>query len=106
MSEGEHWVDEIVNECTYEWERLNPLSTQSLLRPDLPCRILAREKDGQPILYVAIGTNGTPRHWQWATLDQRTRQPLPREKVMESLRRFVRSVLTVCESAVVGELAN
>ena len=106
MSEGKDWVDEIVSEGPDQWERLGPLSTRSLLRPDLPCRILAREKDGLPVLYVAIGTNGTPRYWQWATLDQSTRQPLPKGKAMESLRRFVQSVLTVCESAVAGELAN
>ena len=106
MSEGECWVDEIVRNGPHEWERLGPFSTRSLLRPDLPCRILAGEKDGQPVLYVAIGTNGTPRYWQWATLDQKTRRPLPREKAMESLRKFVRSVLTVSESTVAGELAN
>ena len=77
-----------------------------MLRPDLPCRITGGEVAGRPVLYVAIGINGTAHYWQWATLDQDTHQPLPRATALQNLRRFITLAMITSESEVVGELAG
>ena len=106
MDEGSRWIDGIVESSPYEWERLGSSYARTMLRPDLPCRITASEVDSQLVLYVAVGTNGTPRYWQWATLDQRSRRPIPQVEALARLRRFLDLVMMVSESEVQGELAS
>lgn len=106
MGDGSGWIDQIVEGSSYEWERTSPTYVQTMLGPQLPCRVSAGKVDGHPVLYVAIGINGTPRYWQWATLDQKTHQPLPKAKALHNLWRLINLVLITSESQVVGELIS
>ena len=106
MGDGISWIDQIVEDSSHQWERIGPTYVSTMLRPNLPCRITAGEVDGQPVLYAAVGTNGTPRYWQWATLDQNSHQPLPQTEALRNLRRFLDLTLITSESEILGELAS
>lgn len=84
MDDGLAWLDELSRK-TYEWVRIGPYRIETELRPGLPCKVMAGEADGQPVLYMAIGTNGTIHYWQTSTMDRETRRPLPKEEAFSRL---------------------
>ena len=105
MEDRTDWLDEISSE-QYRWTRPTPTLLETMLRPDLPCRIRLGAVGALPVLYVAIGTNGTVNYWQWATLDGRTSKPLPKEKALSSLWKVIDLALITSKSRVVPKLLS
>ena len=70
MSSQSEWLRDIIRDPDREWHELSPWSAETVLAPDLPCRVMVGEEENQPVIYLAVGRNGTPRYWQWASLDQ------------------------------------
>ena len=83
------WLEEIAG-SGYDWVGGGEDRIETELRPGLPCRITAREIDGHPVLYMAIGTNGTFHYWQTATIDPHTRLPLAKEQALGDLLMVMR----------------
>ena len=57
-----------------------------------------------PVLYVAIGTNGTVNYWQWATVNQRTSEPLPKTEAIDQFWRIVDLAMVTSKSRVTPQL--
>ncbi len=62
--------------------------------------------DDQPVLYVAIGANGTARYWQWASLDQQTGEPLPREEATRRMWQLIGLAMITAKSRFEPELVD
>ena len=105
MENHSDWLDDISTE-QYRWTRPTPALLETMLRPDLPCRIRLGTVGDHPVLYVAIGTNGTVHYWQWATLDRRTSEPLPKEEALSSLWKIIDLAMITSKSRVVPELLS
>jgi len=90
------WLDEIAG-SGYEWIRVGSDRIETELRPGLPCRITAREINGHPVLYMAVGTNGTFHYWQTATIDPQTRQPIPKDQALGDLFMVMRLAAIVSQ---------
>lgn len=99
MSGDSGWLDEVV-EGRLEWVRTGRDRIESELRPGLPCRIVAGEVDGFPVLYMAVGVNGTLHYWQTATVDQESRRPLPRTEALRHVWQVLDLVEVISRSEV------
>ena len=104
MNDPGSWLDDVKREMGSDWTRSAPHCVEGVLAPDLPCRIIAGEKKGLPVLYVAVGENCTANYWQWATVDQETLDPLPREAALRSLWRFFDLARKTARRVVLPEL--
>ena len=102
-TDGADWLDEI-SAGEHEWTRISPASIEAVLRPGLPCRIMLGEAEGSPVLYVAIGVNGTVDYWQWTTLDRLTSEPLPKDEAIEQLRSLIEMAMLTSKSQVKSKL--
>lgn len=105
MRVGTDWLDEIRAQ-RFEWIRVGPASLETMLRPDLPCRIMLESIGENPVLYVAIGTNCTVNYWQWATLDPSSSKPLPRAEALDRLWRFIDLAMITSKSKVRPKLLS
>ena len=103
---GSDWLDEISSDGTYDWERYGDDHLQTRLRSDLPCRITVGRTADQPVLYMSIGTNGTARYWQWASLDRETGRPLPRSEAIRCLRQVMGFALVTSKSRFEPKLVD
>lgn len=97
MSGGADWLDEI-SEGRLDWVRVGPHRIESELRPGLPCWIMAGEADGLPVLYMAVGVNGTLHYWQTATVDQESRRPKPRAEAIRHVWQILDLVEVISRS--------
>ena len=104
MSDQSQWLQDIIRDPDREWLEVNPWSAETMLAPGLPCRATVGGNEGQPVIYLSIGHNGTAHYWQWASLDQETWKPLPRKAALGNTRRFIRLVLDRIRSEIVPEL--
>ena len=104
MNEGTDWLDEVGGQ-RYQWTRLGEAWLETEVRPGLPCRITLGEANGHPVLYAAIGVNGTSRFWQWATLDD-AGHPLPRTQAVEQLWKVMYLARLASISKVEHKLRN
>lgn len=99
MSVGADWLDEITGDRS-DWVRVGPGRIETELRPGLPCRIVASEVGGLPVLYMAVGTNGAVHYMQTASLDRESGRPLPKAEALRNLR----DVLEVVSIASMSEV--
>lgn len=99
MSPGADWLDEIAGQ-RFDWTRISPGSMETELRPGLPCRIIAGEVDGHPVLYTAVGVNGRFHYWQMASLDRKSRRPLPKAEAFGRLWETLEFLTLVSQSEV------
>lgn len=104
MEGREDWLDEISADQQYDWTRPTPATIETMLRPDLPCRIRQALVGAHPVLYVAIGTNGTHNYWQWATVDRLTSEPLPRKQALADFWRLTELAMITSKSRIVPRL--
>lgn len=104
MNEGTDWLDEVRGQ-RYQWTSQGEAWLETELRPGLPCRIILGEAEGAPVLYAAIGVNGTARYWQWATLDEAGR-PLPRRRALERLWKVIELAQISSKSEVEHKLRD
>ena len=105
MGAGAGWLDEISRE-RFDWARVGPHRIESELRPGLPCRIVAGEVGGLPVLYASIGVNGTLHYWQTASLDPDSRRPLSRSEALDHLWQVLDLVLIISRSEVRPEMVD
>ena len=106
MEVGADWLDEIAADSRFAWARPTPTTLETELRPDLPCRVMMSSAGSDPVLYVAIGTNGTHNYWQWATLDRVTSEPLPKKEAIGGLMKIIDLTMITSRSSVVPKLLN
>ena len=104
MKEGTDWLDEVRGQ-RYQWTSQGETWLETKLGPGLPCRIILGEAEGAPVLYAAIGVNGTARYWQWATLDEAGR-PLPRMQAVERLWKVIELAQISSKSKVEHKLRD
>lgn len=105
MTDGADWLDEI-SAGEYEWTRPGRTSLETMLRPGFPCRIMLGAVKDHPVLYAAIGVNGTVDYWQWTTLDARTSEPLPKAEAIEQLWSLIEMALLTSKSRVKPKLLD
>ena len=77
-----------------------------MLRTNLPCKVMMSATGSEPVLYVAIGTNGTHNYWQWATLDRVTSEPLPKKEAIAGLMKIIDLTMVTSKSSVIPKLLN
>ena len=105
MSAGADWLDEIAG-GRHNWTRVGPDRIETELNPGLPCRIVASEVGGHPVLYMAIGKNGTVQYVQTASLDRESGRPLPRAEAIRNLRQVIDVVSITSLSQVRPKLVD
>ena len=98
------WIDEIARTPGYEWFRVGPRRIETTLAPGVPCQIMAGGEGDRPVLYVAIGHNCTIHYWQWASVDQETKEPLPLEGALDEMWLITDLAIRRTRSEVVPEL--
>lgn len=99
MSTGSEWLDEIAGQ-RHDWTRISPDLVETELRPGVPCRIAAGEVGGHPVLYTAVGVNGTVHYWQVASIDYPARRPLPKTEALDRLWEILEVLAVVSRSDV------
>ena len=57
--DGADWLDEAAA-GKHHWTKVGPTGLDAELAPGLPCRAGLGFREGRPVLYPAIGINGTP----------------------------------------------
>ena len=98
------WVDQIGQNTEYEWARIGPHRIETWLTSDVPCQIAMGEKGCRPVIYLAVGRNGTAHYWQWASVDLKTNEPLPREAALTEMWLIINMSVQQTLSEVVPEL--
>ena len=106
MQDGADWLDEIAADPRFAWARPTPTTLETMLRADLPCRVMVSAIGSDPVLYVSIGTNGTHNYWQWATLDRVTSEPLPKVEAITGLLKIIELTMITSMSSVIPKLLN
>lgn len=99
MDDRAAWLEELSSQV-YKWVRIGPHRIETELRPGLPCRVMSGDSEGHPVLYMAIGTNGTIHYWQTSTVDRETGQPLPKEEAFDRLLTIMDLAAFVSKSKV------
>ena len=106
MDPRSDWIEDIVQNRTYEWSRIGQHRVETMLTPELPCQIAVGEKDREPVLYAAVGHNCTVHYWQWASVDQKSRKPLSRPRALDELWLFIDGAIERTRSEIVPKLAG
>lgn len=97
--DGADWLDEAAA-GKHHWTKVGPTGLDAELAPGLPCRAGLGFREGRPVLYLAIGINGTPDYWQWASLDRETREPMPKEKALAAMREVMELASLTAKSKI------
>lgn len=98
------WVENIVQDPRYEWTRTGRYRVDAMVATGVPCQVAVGEKNGQPVLYVTVGHNCTVHYWQWASVNHRTRDPLPRQEAFNETWLFIEDAVRRTRSEVVPQL--
>ncbi len=67
---------------------------------------MAGVSEGHPVLYMAIGANGTFHYWQYATVDGDTRRPFPKDEAFSQLLTIMDLAEVVSRSKVKPALVD
>ena len=102
-TEGADWLDEAAA-GKYHWTRIGPAGLETEVLPGLPCRVKLGWRREHPVLYAAIGINGSPDYWQWASVDRDTGEPMPKEKALARMRDVIELASITSQSRIKSQL--
>lgn len=103
--DGTDWLEEAAA-GKYHWTRIGPAGLETEVLPGLPCRVKLGRRREHPVLYAAIGINGSPDYWQWASVDRDTGEPMPKEKALARLRDIIELATVTSKSGIKSRLLN
>ena len=105
-TDGADWLEEEAASGKYQWTRIGPAGLEAEVVPGLPCRVNLGRQGEHPVLYVAIGINGTPDYWQWASVDVYTGEPMPKEEALARMRDLIDLASITSKSRIKSKLLN
>lgn len=97
--DGADWLDEAAT-GKYHWTRVGSTGLDAELAPSLPYRVRLGFREGRPVLYLAIGINGSPDYWQWASINRETREPMPKEQALAAMREVMELASVTAKSKI------
>ena len=98
-TDGADWLEEAAA-GKYLWTRIGSAGLEAEIAPGLPCRVSLERRGEHPVLYVAIGTNGAPDYWQWASVDMEAGEPLPKEEALARMRDIIELASITSKSSI------